>query len=208
MTEIIETNVAHWLIQPVVTILTNNCTSFWNDKHERSKWRLSETMDYLLRQAKYCNSLQSDKWLFTTIPLVNYMQSAERSFNQSSVIIVDSFDSYSDNIFTSTICVIPHWRVLLWRALVWRVSLWRFSFWRHSSSARFSLACFQFGAFLFGALPIFVPTYDDPVYANASFARTICAHVSFLRRSIFYASLARISFCAYVDRVCEYGVWI
>ena len=87
--------------------------------------------------------------------------------------------------------VIPHWRVLLWRASVWRVSLWRLPFWRGSSSARFSLARFHFGAFLFGALPNFVRTYDDPVSANASFART----VSFLRRNAFYASLARISFC-------------
>ena len=27
-----------------------------------------------------------------------------------------------------------------------------------------------------------------------------------LHRSVFYVRLARISFCAYVDRVCEYGV--
>ena len=105
----------------------------------------------------------------------------------------------------------------------------RVSLWRASTSARFSLARFHFGAFLFGAFLNFVRTYDDPVSANASFART----VSFLRRNAFYASLARISFCvaylfalmfpiceevfstpvwrvsrfcAYVDRICEYGI--
>ena len=52
--------------------------------------------------------------------------------------------------------------------LVRRVSLWR-----GSTSARFCLARFHFGAFLFGAFPNFVRTYDDPVSANASFARTI-----------------------------------
>ena len=67
----------------------------------------------------------------------------------------------------------------------------RVSLWRAPTSARFSLARFHFGAFLFGAFPNFVRTYDDPVSANASFART----VSFLRRNAFYASLARISFC-------------
>ena len=70
--------------------------------------------------------------------------------------------------------------------LVRRVSLWR-----ASTSARFSLARFHFGAFLYGTFLNFVRTYDDPVSANASFART----VSFLRRNPFYASLARISFC-------------
>ena len=64
----------------------------------------------------------------------------------------------------------------------------RVSLWRASTSARFSFARFHFGAFLFGAFPNFVRTYDDPVSANASFART----VSFLRRNAFYASLARI----------------
>ena len=67
----------------------------------------------------------------------------------------------------------------------------RVSLWRASTLARFSLARFHFGAFLFGAFPDIVRTYDDPVSANASFART----VSFLRRNAFYASLARISFC-------------
>ena len=80
----------------------------------------------------------------------------------------------------------------------------RVSLWRASTSARFSLARFHFGAFLFGAFPNFVRTYDDPVSANASFART----VSFLRRNAFYASLARISFCvaylfALMFPICE-----
>ena len=44
----------------------------------------------------------------------------------------------------------------------------------------------QFGAFHFGAFPIFVPNCTE-VFST-------------------YASLARISFCPYVDRVCEYGV--
>ena len=35
---------------------------------------------------------------------------------------------------------------------------------------------------------------------------SICAHVSYLRRSVFYASWTHFSFCAYVDRICEYGV--
>ena len=92
-----------------------------------------------------------------------------------------------------------------------RVSLWRAS----------TLARFHFGAFLFGAFPNFVRTYDDPVSVNASFARTICvhvsfrssvvsifSHVSFLRRNAFYASLARISFCvaylfALMFPICE-----
>ena len=74
----------------------------------------------------------------------------------------------------------------------------RVSLWRASTSARFSLARFHFGAFLFGAFPNFVRTYDDPVSAYASFART----VSFLRRNAFYASLARISFCVAYLRSC------
>ena len=79
--------------------------------------------------------------------------------------------------------------------LVGRVSLWR-----ASSSARFSLARFHFGAFLFGAFPNFVRTYDDPVSANASFARTICVHVSFPRRSCLplFARVAYL-FCAHVS---------
>ena len=77
-----------------------------------------------------------------------------------------------------------------------RVSLARFTL------ATSILARFHFGAFLFGAFPNFVRTYDDPVSANASFART----VSYLRRSVCYASLTRFSFCAYVDRICEYGI--
>ena len=80
----------------------------------------------------------------------------------------------------------------------------RVSLWRASTLARFSLARFHFGAFLFGAFPDIVRTYDDPVSANASFART----VSFLRRNAFYASLARISFCvaylfALMFPICE-----
>ena len=80
----------------------------------------------------------------------------------------------------------------------------RLPFLRGSSSARFSLARFHFGAFLFGAFPNFVRTYDDPVSANASFART----VSFLRINAIYASLARISFCvaylfALMFPICE-----
>ena len=80
----------------------------------------------------------------------------------------------------------------------------RVSLWRASTSARFSLARFHFGAFLFGAFPNFVRTYDDPVSANASFART----VSFLRINAFYASWARISFCvtylfALMFPICE-----
>ena len=35
---------------------------------------------------------------------------------------------------------------------------------------------------------------------------SICVHVSYLRRSVFYASLTRFSFCTYVDRICEYGI--
>ena len=62
----------------------------------------------------------------------------------------------------------------------------RVSLWRASTSARFSLARFHFGAFLFGAFPNFVRTYDDPVSVNASFARTICVHVSFPRRRVVY----------------------
>ena len=84
------------------------------------------------------------------------------------------------------------------------VPVWRVSLWRASTSARFSLARFHFGAFLFGAFPNFVRTYDDPVSANASFARP----VSFLRRNAFYASLARIYFCvaylfALMFPICE-----
>ena len=60
---------------------------------------------------------------------------------------------------------------------------------RASTSARFSLARFHFGAFLFGAFPNFVRTYDDPVSVNASFARTICVHVSFPRRRVVYLLL-------------------
>ena len=65
----------------------------------------------------------------------------------------------------------------------------RVSLWRASTSARFSLARIHFGAFLFGAFPSFVRTYDDPVSANASFARTICVHVSFPRRRVVYLFL-------------------
>ena len=58
-----------------------------------------------------------------------------------------------------------------------------------SRSPRFSLARFHVGAFLFGEFPMFVPSYDYPVSANAGFARTICAHVSFLRRRVVYLFL-------------------
>ena len=66
------------------------------------------------------------------------------------------------------------------------VPLRRVSLWRASTSARFTLARFHFGAFHFGAFPNFVRTYGDPVPANASFARTICVHVSFPRFPIFF----------------------
>ena len=65
----------------------------------------------------------------------------------------------------------------------------RVSLWRASTSARFTLARFHFGAFHFGAFPNFVRTYGDPVPANASFARTICVHVSFPRRRVVYLFL-------------------
>ena len=61
----------------------------------------------------------------------------------------------------------------------------RVSLWRASTLARFTFARFHFGAFHFGAFPIFLRTYGDPVPANASFARTICVHVSFPRFPIF-----------------------
>ena len=68
------------------------------------------------------------------------------------------------------------------------VTVRRVSLWRAFTSARFSLARFHFGAFLFGAFPNFVRTYD-PVSVNASFARTICVHVSFSRRRVVYLFL-------------------
>ena len=79
-------------------------------------------------------------------------------------------------------------RATLARSALTCVSLARFSL------ARFILTRFQFGAFLFGAFhfgafPNFVRTYGDPVPANASFARTICVHVSFPRRRVVYLFL-------------------
>ena len=115
-----------------------------------------------------------------------------------------------------------------------RVSLWRASTSARFSLARFHFGAFLFGALPLRRVSLWRVSQfctnlrwsgicerqfraDCFLSANKCFLRqfgaylflrsvSICAHVSYLRRSVFYAGLTRFSFCAYVDRICEYGI--
>ena len=84
-----------------------------------------------------------------------------------------------------------------------RVSLWRVS--QFFTNLRWSGICerqFRADCFL-SAKKCFLRQFGAYLFLRSV---SICAHVSYLRRSVFYASLTRFSFCAYVDRICEYDI--
>ena len=99
-----------------------------------------------------------------------------------------------------------HFGAFLFGALpLRRVSLWRVS--QFCTNLRWSGICerqFRADCFL-SAKKCFLRQFGAYLFLRSV---SICAHVSYLRRSVFYASLTRFSFCAYVDRICEYGIYL
>ena len=126
------------------------------------------------------------------------------------------------------------WRASVWRVSLWRLPFWRGSSSARFSLARFHFGAFLFGALPLRRVSLWRVSQfctnlrwsgicecqfraDCFLSAKKCFLRqfgaylflrsvSICAHVSYLRRSVFYASLTRFSCCAYVDRICEYGI--